>query len=54
MSNKAKDRDIKNHTHYFFHYNINIENFDPNNIKIVEKSSKNILICYNGYVTIKD
>ena len=33
---------------------INIEHFDPNNIKIDEKSYKNILIYYIGYVTIKD
>ena len=33
---------------------INIKNFDPQNIKIDEKSHKNILIYYSGYVTIKD
>ena len=33
---------------------INIENFGPNNIKIDEKSYKNILIYYIRYVTIKD
>ena len=33
---------------------INIKNFNPNNVKIDEKSYKNILICYIGYVTIKD
>ena len=32
---------------------INIENFDPNNIKIVEKPYKDILIYYIGYVTMK-
>ena len=31
-----------------------MKNFDPNNIKIDEKSYKNILIYYIGYVTIKD
>ena len=31
-----------------------IKYFDPNNIKIDEKSYKNILIYYIGYVTIKD
>ena len=30
---------------------INIKNLDPNNIKIDEKSYKNILICYIGCVT---
>ena len=50
----VKDIDIKNHTYYFFDDIINIKNFDPNNIKIDEKSYKNILIYYIGYVTIKD
>ena len=54
MSNEVKDIDIKNHTYYFFNDIINIENFDLNNIKIDEKSYKNILIYYIGYVTIKD
>ena len=54
MSNKVKDVNIKNETYYFFNYIINIENFDPNNIKTDEKSYKNILIYYIGYVTIKE
>ena len=54
MNNKVKDKDIKSRTYYFFNDIINIENFDSNNIKIDEKSYKNILICYIGYVTIKD
>ena len=54
MSNKFKDVDIKNHTYYFFDDIINIKNFDPNKIKIDEKSYKTILIYYIGYVTIKD
>ena len=54
MSNKVKDINIKNHTYYFFDYIINIKDFDPNNIKIDEKSNKNILICYIAYRTIKD
>ena len=52
MSNKFKDISIKNHKHYFFDDVINIKNFDPNNIKIDEKSYKNILIYYIGYVAI--
>ena len=32
----------------------NIENFDPNNIKLDEKSYKNIPIYDIGYVTIKE
>ena len=54
MSNKVKDIDVKNCTYYFFNDITNIENFDPNNIKIDEKSYKNILIYYIGYVTIKE
>ena len=55
MSNKVKDIDIKNaHTMYVFNDIINIENFDPNNIKTDEKSLKNLLIYYIGYVTIKE
>ena len=54
MSNKIKDKNIKNKTYYFFNDTINIENFYRNNIKIDEKSYKNILIYYIGYVTIKE
>ena len=48
MSNKIKDIDIKNRIYYFFNDIINIKNFNPNNIKIDEKSYKNILIYYIG------
>ena len=54
ISNKVKDINIKNRAYYFFNDNINIENFDPNSIKTDEKSYKDILICYIGYVTIKE
>ena len=54
MSDKVKDISIKNHTYYFFNNVINIKNFDPNNIKIDEKSNKNIFVYYIGHVTIKD
>ena len=54
MSDKVKDISIKNHTYYFFNNIINIKNFDPNNIKIDEKSNKNIFVYYIGHVTIKD
>ena len=54
MINKVKDIDVKNRTHYFFNDIINMKNFDPNNIKIDEKSYKNILFYYIGYVTIQD
>ena len=53
MSYKIKDVDTKNHTYYFFDGIINIKNFDPN-IKIDERSYRNILIYYIEYVTIKD
>ena len=33
---------------------INIKKFDPNKIKIDEKSYKNVLIYFIEYVTIKD
>ena len=48
-----KNISIKSRTYYFFDDTINIKDFDPNNIKIYEKSYKNILIYYIGYVTIK-
>ena len=43
MSNKVKDIDIKNQTYYFFNGIININNFDPNNMKTDENSYKKIL-----------
>ena len=49
MSNKVKDINIKNPKYYFFKYIININFFDPNNIKIDEKPYKS----YIGYVRIK-
>ena len=54
MSNKVKDINIKNRTYYFFNDTVDIETFDPNNIKIDEKSYKNILIYYIGCVPIKE
>ena len=53
MSNKVKDTDIKNRIYLFFKDMINVKNLYSSNIKIDEKSYKNILICYIGYVTIK-
>ena len=49
----VKDINKKNNTYYFFEDIINIKVFDPNNIKIDKKSSKNVLIYHIGYVTIK-
>ena len=54
MSSKIKDINIKSHTYYFFDDIVDIKNFDPNNIKINEKSHKNVLIYYIGYMTVKD
>ena len=54
MSNKFKDISLENHTYYFFNDMINIKNFDSNNIKIDEKSCKDILVYYIEYVRIKD
>ena len=53
ISNKVKDIGIKICTYYIFNDIINIENFDPNNIKTNEKAQKNVLIYYVEYVTIK-
>ena len=52
MSKKFKDIKVKNGTYCFFNDIINIENIDDN-IKINEKSYKNVLIYYIGYVTTK-
>ena len=54
MSNKVKNIDIKNCAYYFLNNISKIKCFDPNNIKIREKSPKNTLIYYIGYETIKD
>ena len=54
MSNTFKDINIKNYRYSFVNDIINQKNFDPNNIKIDEKSYKNIFAYYIGYVTIKD
>ena len=54
MSNKVKDITIKSQTYYFFNDIIDIESFDSNNIKIDEKSYKNILIYYIEYVAVKE
>ena len=44
---------MKNRMHYFFNDIINIKYFDLDNIETDEKSYKNILIYYIGYVMIK-
>ena len=50
MSNKVKDIDIKKQTYYFFNDVINTKNFDSSNIKIDEKSYKNILRICNDQI----
>ena len=52
MKISIKAINIKNGTYYFFD-DINVKDFDLNNIKIDEESYKNILTYYIGYVTIK-
>ena len=55
MSVKVKDIYMKNRTYSFFIDIINRKkNFNPSNIKIDKKSSKNIFFYYIGYVTIKE
>ena len=54
MSNKVKNINKINQTSYFFDDIINVKNFDWNNIKMDEKSHRNLLIYYTGYVTIRD
>ena len=49
-----KEINIKNPTYYFFDDMINIKNFDPNLLKIDQKSYKNIDIYYIGYIAMKD
>ena len=41
MSNKVKDVGIKVHKYYFFNDDINIKTFDPNKVRIDDKSYKN-------------
>ena len=53
MINKLKEVDIKNCPCYFFDVIINTKNLHPNKIKIDEKSRKNVLFYYIGYVTVK-
>ena len=54
MSNKVKDIDTKYCIYYFFNEFINLKNFDLSNIKIDQKSYKNILIYYVEYLMIND
>ena len=49
----VKDINIKNRSQYFFNHVINTKDFDPDSIKVYEKSYKNIFIYYVGYLSIK-
>ena len=49
----VKQIDIKNRTYYFYNDMINIKKFDISNLKIDNKSYKDIGICNIGYITIK-
>ena len=53
MGNNIKYLDIKNRTYYVFDVKINIKNYDPNKIKIYEKSYRDNFIYSIGYVTFK-
>ena len=50
---EVKQIKIKNRTYYFYSKIINLKNFDSILLKIDKKSYKNIVIYYNGYITIK-
>ena len=49
-----EDINIKSNTYYFIDDIINMKNFDPNNIKLNEKSYKHVIIYYIEYIKIKD
>ena len=54
MRSKFKEKDINIlRTYYVFDEIINIKNLDSNKIEIDEKSNKNILTYYIGYVAVK-
>ena len=48
-----KEINIKNPTYYFYNDINDIETFDLNNLKLCQKSYKDLNICNIGYVTIK-
>ena len=53
---EVKQIEIKNRTYYFYNDMINLKNtnFEPNLLKIVKKSYKNIGIYNIGYIAIKN
>ena len=48
-----KQINIKNRTHYFYNYIIDLENFDAGLLKIDKKSYNDIGIYNIGYITKK-
>ena len=50
----TKHINIKNRTYYFYDDLININEFDPNLLKLDKNSFKNIGIYYIGYIKKKD
>ena len=48
-----KQMNIKNRIYYFYDDMISIKDFDPNLMKIDQKSLKNIGVYYIGYITKK-
>ena len=48
-----KQMNIKNKTYYFYDDMINIKDFNPNLLKIDQKSFKSIGIYYIGYIKKK-
>ena len=49
LNKKFKEIDIKNHTYYYFHEVININDIDLDNILLDEKSYENILVYDVAY-----
>ena len=54
MSNKFKDIDTKNRTHYFSNDMINKRNLDSKKVRIDENWYKNFFIYFTEYVTVKN
>ena len=50
---EVKQINIKNRTYYFYSHIIELNDAEPNLLKIDKKSYKNIDIYYIGYITIK-
>ena len=54
MRNDLRKINIEDSTYCFFDDIINIKTLDPNKTKKMEKTYKNILTYYIGYVRVKD